>query len=386
MADADTFYESIPPFGDFDRVVDRAIYRPLPPDWVVGLSDVVGSTAAIEAGRYKSVNLAGAAVISAVMNACPDLTFPFVFGGDGANLAVPGSYADRVAGALRATARWVADELDLELRVALVPVAEILAAGQTVDVARYTTAPGNHFAMFSGGGLHWAEEKMKGGTFALAPDPDAIPDLTGLSCRWAPIRAHHGEIVSLLVMAGPAGDEPAFHAFIHDIVRLVRSTERNGHPVPEEGPPFAWPPKGLDMEARAACPPGKRLSFKLKVLAVQLFGVFLDAFGLRAGRFEPSRYRRVTAGNTDFRKYDDGLRMTIDVDRQTSRRIEHLLEEAEAGGLIRYGLHRQKEALMTCIVPSYVQDNHVHFLDGAGGGYAEAARRLKVMAAADREG
>ena len=28
---------------------------------------------------------------------------------------------------------------------------------------------------------------------------------------------------------------------------------------------------------------------------------------------------------------------------------------------------------MTCIVPSYVSDDHVHFLDGAGGGYALAA-------------
>ena len=32
---------------------------------------------------------------------------------------------------------------------------------------------------------------------------------------------------------------------------------------------------------------------------------------------------------------------------------------------------------MTCIVPSYVSDDHVHFLDGAGGGYALAALNLK---------
>ena len=32
---------------------------------------------------------------------------------------------------------------------------------------------------------------------------------------------------------------------------------------------------------------------------------------------------------------------------------------------------------MTCIVPSYVSDDHVHFLDGAGGGYALAAQALK---------
>ena len=39
---------------------------------------------------------------------------------------------------------------------------------------------------------------------------------------------------------------------------------------------------------------------------------------------------------------------------------------------------------MTCIVPSYVSDDHVHFLDGAGGGYALAAQNLKQKIA-DRE-
>ena len=40
-------------------------------------------------------------------------------------------------------------------------------------------------------------------------------------------------------------------------------------------------------------------------------------------------------------------------------------------------MHRQSAALMTCIVPSIADDHHVHFVDGARGGYASAARRLK---------
>ena len=35
---------------------------------------------------------------------------------------------------------------------------------------------------------------------------------------------------------------------------------------------------------------------------------------------------------------------------------------------------------MTCIVPSIAESNHVHFVDGAAGGYALAARRLKTRA------
>ena len=106
--------------------------------------------------------------------------------------------------------------------------------------------------------------------------------------------------------------------------------------------------------------------------------IVLDRTGRSLGRFDPRRYRSWVARNTDFRKYDDALRMTIDCSPATARHLEELLEQAEHAGVAHYGLHRQDEALMTCIVPSYVTDDHVHFLDGAGGGYALAARALKA--------
>ena len=33
---------------------------------------------------------------------------------------------------------------------------------------------------------------------------------------------------------------------------------------------------------------------------------------------------------------------------------------------------------MTCIIPSFRERDHVHFIDGAAGGYAMAATQLKV--------
>ena len=83
--------------------------------------------------------------------------------------------------------------------------------------------------------------------------------------------------------------------------------------------------------------------------------------------------------NSDFRKFDDGLKMTIDVDGESVlKRIEKRLESAEAAGICRYGLHRQNSALMTCIVPSPLHRDHMHFVDGAAGGYAMAATNLKA--------
>ena len=72
----DGFYASLPVFRDFTQVMDPALFRPLPDDWVVGVADVVQSTKAIAENRYKAVNMAGAAVIVAVTNALADRDFP----------------------------------------------------------------------------------------------------------------------------------------------------------------------------------------------------------------------------------------------------------------------------------------------------------------------
>jgi hypothetical protein len=85
--DAD-YYARLPIFFGFDSVMDPARYQPLPDDWLIGLTDVVRSTQAIESGRYKAVNTAGASVIAALTNALKGRSFPYVFGGDGASFAV----------------------------------------------------------------------------------------------------------------------------------------------------------------------------------------------------------------------------------------------------------------------------------------------------------
>ena len=83
------FYAQVPVFERFSKLADATLYRSLPPDWVIGISDVVASADAIRVGQYKIVNIAGAALIAAVSNALGRRDFPFVFGGDGASFAVP---------------------------------------------------------------------------------------------------------------------------------------------------------------------------------------------------------------------------------------------------------------------------------------------------------
>src|SRR5256885_7719486 len=58
---SETFYGSIPVFSGFTKLMDPALYSPLPTDWSIGVADIVESTKAIAQARYKAVNMAGGA-------------------------------------------------------------------------------------------------------------------------------------------------------------------------------------------------------------------------------------------------------------------------------------------------------------------------------------
>src|SRR4051794_30032021 len=265
------FYAGIPVFHGFGSLMDAALYSPLPDDWTIGIADIVESTKAIAQARYKTVNMAGAAVIAAVTNALGGREFPFVFGGDGASFAVSPDDLERAREALAATAAWVKDDLDLAMRVALVPVAKVRAQGLDVRVARFAPSANLSYAMFSGGGLGWAEAAMKRGEFSVPKaDPGTQPDLTGLSCRFEEIPSARGLILSVLVVPARDADPAAFRKVIEDIVGLVERSPDAGGPVPPDGPPLKWPPSGNKYEI-SAMREGSLLKRRAFVLANTLF-------------------------------------------------------------------------------------------------------------------
>ena len=378
---SEKFYGTIPVFRGFSRLMDPALYSPLPGDWSIGVADIVESTKAIAQARYKAVNMAGASVIAAVTNALEGREFPFVFGGDGASFAVAPDDLERAREALAATAAWVKEDLDLVMRVALVPVAAIRTQGLDVRVARFGPSPNLSYAMFSGGGLGWAEAAMKRGEFAVEmASPGTQPDLSGLSCRFEEMPAVRGLILSVLVMPAPGADASAFRRLIEEIVTLVERSPDSGRPVPSSGPPLRWPPAGFEFEARAQRG-GSLLRRRASVLVYTLFAFFLFRFGISVGGFAPEIYLRQVVENSDFRKYDDGLRMVLDCTPELERSLSERLAAAASAGIAKYGLHRQDAAMMTCFTPSVMRSDHVHFIDGARGGYASAAVALKAATA-----
>src|SRR5271166_394749 len=90
-----SFYDELPVLEDFLDVTDPARFIPVPDGWLIAETDVQGSTEAIRRGKYKDVNVAGAASIISLLNIDRSLGVPFIFGGDGATLCIPPEWGDR---------------------------------------------------------------------------------------------------------------------------------------------------------------------------------------------------------------------------------------------------------------------------------------------------
>ena len=256
-----SYYDSLPRYSNFADMSDAGHYSPLPDDWWIGTSDIRGSTKAVENGRYKTVNMVGAAVISSQINAHDGVPFPFIFGGDGASFAVPPSWQERASKALAAVQLWAKEEFGMGLRAGMVPVSKVRAVGFDVRVARFQASEGVDYAMFSGGGLNWAEMQMKAGHHSVPEaQQGAMPDLTGLSCRWSHMPSKNGTIMSIIVMPKSGVPWSSFTEFVSRVLDRTSQLEASGHPAAQEGPGVSWPPIGATLEAQAqrGCPPRQR--------------------------------------------------------------------------------------------------------------------------------
>ena len=390
-SDETRFFAELPELRDFASVADPNVYVDAPNGFHVVITDVRGSTQAIEAGRYRDVNALGVACIVALCNATKGVELPYVFGGDGATLLVPGAHRDTYAAALRGARRVAREAYGLELRVAMVPVAELVAAGHPVRVARYRASENVCLAMFAGSGFalaeRWVKDPEQGLRFAVSAEGDDSVDFEGFECRWQPVRTRRGSVLSLLVQAlsvAEAERETTYRRALAFIEQLAASDE--ARPVTVDGLELKLFGGDYAAEARlrsgGASGPAYEAARKRAQKQARV-GKVLIGLGQAAGGFDGARYPAELVENTDFRKFDETLRMVLDLSEREILALEAFLEAERASGQLAYGIHRAPAALVTCFVRSHA-GNHVHFVDGADGGYALAARQLKAQLKAAR--
>ncbi len=384
----DTFYTDLPALGRFERLADPDAYTPVPPDWTVVITDVVGSTVAVQAGRYRDVNYVGAASIAAVLNAVGRADVPFVFGGDGATLVLPPALVEPALAALAALQHHASTRLSLRLRVGRVGVAEITAAGHDLALARFEVAEGYAQALLTGSGLGWAEAQIKGPATAeryastAAPAEGADP-YAGLECRWEDVVSPHGETVSLLVSAA---EGPGATAVYRDVLAAVEDVYGPGetmHPVALDRLRLASDADRFAPEARLRRPDARR-RYTAELWLRNVLGRYLVRNKTRTSETDWGLYPTKLRASTDYRKFDGVLRMILAGTPEQRARLEATLDAGFAAGVLAYGLHVSDRAILTCLVYERM-GRQVHFVDGAGGGYTAAAvpfkRRMKELAA-----
>ena len=391
----ETFYAALPPLECFLEVTQSQNFVAVPDDWYVLISDITGSTEAIAAGQYKIVNLLGASSIIAVLNAIDRLEVPFIFGGDGASILVPPSALHSARQALLAIRQQAAQVFGMNLRVGVVPVAVVTAANHVIKVAKMrmgaqlnpsTLATGYSQASFMGGGLTYATDLVKAKTM---PNPyqletcfdSAPPDLSGLECRWHDIPSQHGYTISLIAAAThQSGDADAVYRELIQNIQSICGSEDNYHPVSASALKLTLQPRRLWSEVELRSPSSRKVDrwlYLLKIWLGNLLGYFLIGFKAKTGDVDWGQYSKDVVAATDYQKFDDLLRMVIASNAAQYEQLTEYLEQCYQTGNLVYGLHVSNRALMTCLVFERNR-NHLHFVDGADGGYALAASEFKA--------
>jgi hypothetical protein len=385
------FYERLSAFENFNEVFEDRHYEKVPGDWCVVITDVKGSTQAIAQQRYKEVNVLGASSIVAILNSLQGRRVPFVFGGDGATVLIHSQDVAAVTPALRGTQVMAKTRFGFELRAGIVPMSDLYSSGHLVQAAKFRISTGASMAMLKGGGLaiaeKWIKDPVLGEKYAIHPgETGNEASFEGLSCRWNPVPAERGEMISLLVMA--LGEKERALEIYREVLESIESilgSDGSSRPIKHSNVDTSVNLGNLLPEIRMRTfgrkfllwgIPGRiRMAIRVLCSAIFVFGSY--RLGLRFPFFDSQKYVADLISNSDYQKFDDMLRMIRDCSLEQRRQLEEYLESRRKLGDVVYGVHVSSTALMTCLVFSV--EDHVHFIDGSGGGYAMAARQLKMQ-------
>ncbi len=386
---SESFYSDLPTLTNFIEITNHQNFVIVPDDWYILITDVIGSTKAIEAGRYKDVNLIGACCIMAVLNIAIDKEIPFIFGGDGASILIPPSLFLKAKEALLGTQHFAKQEFNLDLRVGIVPVSVVNDANYEIKIAKLKISANYHQAIFTGGGLTYATDLIKspiaGDLYNLknTSPPAENPNFSGLSCPWQDIPSPHGEVLSLIVMAN--GDRQQQSLVYRELLEKITKTYgswENFHPVLPENIKLALNNQSISRMVKVQTPSSKcinKLWLLLRIELETLIMNFLILFNIKLKSFDWKLVSQNLVTNTDYKKFDDILRMIIAGNGEQREELVNFLEKSYQSGKLVYGIHVSNRVLMTCLVSAGV-GREVHLVDGADGGYTLAAKDMKARA------
>lgn len=374
----DQFYNDLPAsrMALADLLLKASLFYPVPADWHVIITDIKGSTQAVQSGLHETVNLVATGSIVTVLNLAfrAGITVPFFFGGDGATFIVPTSVVDQAMQVLLLYQLNTLENFGLELRAGVVSVQEIYQEGHQLNISKFALSEAFSIPVVLGKGLSFAEQLIKAEDYLFVSElaPAAELDLSGMQCRWDKIDPpeHSQEIVTLLIMAvGVVSPALVFSKVIRHIDEIYGPPQKR-QPISVAKLKLKSSFDRLSVEMRARI--GKIRFFELlKSWLINLYGYIY--FQTESGK----NYLNRLVEMSDTLVMDGRINTVISGNENQRYQLLKVLDELEQAGELVYGMHISGDSVMSCYVRD-LKDGHVHFVDGAEGGYTQAARLLKA--------
>ncbi|MSR15587.1 MAG: DUF3095 domain-containing protein [Gammaproteobacteria bacterium] len=375
------FYSDLPThvISVSQLLADDSCFAAVPRDWRVILTDVRKSTQALSDGKHQVVNLVATGSIIAALNVAHrhGITLPFFFGGDGATLLAPPSLAAAIEQALLVHRENTRANFDLYLRVGGLALAAIYDRGQQLNIAKVEVNRGLVIPVALGEGLQYVEKIIKREDYAPPMAlQDTTLDLTGMECRWDRILPPESaqEVLCLLVIVNDPRSQSALLSKILAQIDSVYGPLAHRSPVSLPRLKLKATLGKINTEMRA-----KLGRFDFGYLLEHWLRTLIGGLYFRFNP-EGAHYLKQIVQWSDTLMIDGRLNTIMSGTAAQRQTLVEFLGCLEDQGSIKYGIQVCTASVMSCYVRDR-RDQHIHFVDGLGGGYTQAAIMLKAKLA-----
>jgi hypothetical protein len=193
-----------------------------------------------------------------------------------------------------------------------------------------------------------------------------------MQCRWDKIAPpeNTNEVLSLLVIASDEDRQPEAFRKVMCHIDEVYGDEKKRTPISVPQLKLKTTFNRIGTEMRVSI--GKVPFFKLIIAwLTNLYGFIF--FTTRKGK----HYLEKLVEMSDTLVIDGKINTVISGTSSQRRNLQNRLDKMETDSELCYGLHVSSESVMSCYVRD-LDDGHIHFVDGAEGGYTQAAKVIKA--------
>ncbi|MDQ5901315.1 MAG: hypothetical protein QG580_30 [Patescibacteria group bacterium] len=385
MINTENFYKQIPVIKTQleEALTEESYFKSVPNDWHIVVTDIENSTDEFNNGKYKEMNIISASSIIIALNVADKygIEIPFIYGGDGASMVIPGKILDEVLEALTTLRNNAKYNFKLSLRVGSISIENLKKYGHRLKVAKIKIVEDYTQAIFLGVGLAQAEKIIKSDKRFLSrkEGEERKLNLSGLQCRWNEIEppSHKKNILVLIVQPlKQKGQTITYKKILEDIEEVYGSFKRR-HPVGEKE-------IGHSSDFKTLSKASKIKYGRLNILytGFQMVKSFLSKVYIKSNIKLPIQIHEDyihgdIATATDTLKIDGALKTIIAGTKKQKEELLKKLQRREKSGEILFGHFGTESTTITCYVHKREKE-YINFIDGTDGGYIKAAQELKA--------